>query len=101
MQFNDFKASIERWATARDIYEYSTVQAQVLKAVSELGELADATIKNDREAFIDGVGDVMVCLVNASFMRGVDMHECMQAAWDAIKDRKGHMIAGGAFVKDE
>lgn len=101
MKFDDFRASVERWATARGIYEHSTVQAQVLKAVSEMGELADATIKGDRAAFIDGVGDVLTCLINAAFMRGVDMDECMGAAWDAIKDRKGHMTAGGAFVKEE
>lgn len=29
------------------------------------------------------------------------LEECWQAAWDAIKDRKGHMNEQGVFVKEE
>lgn len=101
MNFEEFKKNVETWASERGIYEHSTVQAQVLKAVSEMGELADATIKSQRAEFVDAVGDVVVCLVNAAYMRGVDFEECLAKAWDAIKDRKGRMVAGGAFVKDE
>lgn len=32
---------------------------------------------------------------------GLDIGQCMQAAWDEIKDRKGRMSEGGVFVKDE
>lgn len=91
---------IENWAEARGIYTHSTAQAQLLKAVSEMGELADAEIKNDRDARIDAVGDVLVCLTNYCAMRGLSMHVCLASAWDQIKDRKGHMVPGGAFVKD-
>jgi NTP pyrophosphatase (non-canonical NTP hydrolase) len=31
-----------------------------MKTVSELGELADATLKSDRAGIVDGVGDVIV-----------------------------------------
>lgn len=31
--------------------------------------------------------------------RGIYEHST--AAWDEIKDRKGHMVPGGAFVKEE
>ena len=30
----------------------------------------------------------------------LDFMECCAAAWNQIKDRKGRMVAGGAFVKD-
>lgn len=99
METLSFESRVRQWAGDRGIYEHSNIQAQVLKAVSEMGELADATIKSDRDAFVDAVGDVMVCLVNACFMRGVDIGECQEAAWNQIKDRKGHMVPGGAFVK--
>src|SRR5699024_9890193 len=59
------------WAEERGIYEHSTPEAQLLKALSELGELADAVIKNDREALIDAIGDVAVCMVNYAKMAGV------------------------------
>ncbi|MFW8567009.1 MazG-like family protein [Orrella sp. 11846] len=98
--FTHFVRLVQQWAQERGIYEHSTPQAQVLKAVSEMGELADATIKGDRDDFIDSVGDVIVCLINACFVRGVEISECTEAAWDAIKGRKGYMTAGGAFVKE-
>lgn len=91
---------VTHWAAERGIYAHSTVQAQVLKAVSEMGELADATIKGQRDEFRDAVGDVMVCLANAAHMSGMDLTECLAAAWDDIKDRKGRMVPGGAFVKE-
>jgi NTP pyrophosphatase (non-canonical NTP hydrolase) len=64
MKFEDFKTNVQQWATERGIYEHSTATAQALKAVSEVGELADAVIKNDSDALIDAIGDVAVCLVN-------------------------------------
>ena len=49
------------------LYEHgaSTEQAQLLKALSEVGELADSILKNDREQARDDIGDILVCLVNA------------------------------------
>lgn len=32
---------------------------------------------------------------------GLTFEECCDAAWNEIKDRKGRMVAGGAFVKEE
>jgi hypothetical protein len=33
-------------------------------------------------------------------MSGLDINECCESAWIEIKDRKGRMVAGGAFVKE-
>ena len=96
----DIEQKVIQWATERQIYEHSTIQAQVLKAVSEMGELADASIKADRDALIDAIGDVMVCLTNVAFMSGTDLTECFNRAWDEIKDRRGRVVPGGAFVKE-
>lgn len=98
---NEIEQKVIAWATERGIYAHSTLQAQVLKAVSEVGELADATIKGDRSAFVDAIGDILVCLTNAAHMNGVDLTECFGAAWNEIKDRKGFLSPNGAFVKDE
>ena len=99
--FDEFQANVEHWADARGIYEHSTLQAQVLKAVSEMGELADAAIKGDGAALEDAIGDVVVCLINTAFLAQVNMNECFARAWNEIKDRKGRMVAGGAFVKED
>ena len=163
MTFEQFKTNVEQWQADRGIYEHSTALAQALKAVSEVGELADAVIKGDRDALKDSIGDVMVCLVGVAKMTGCDVEvrpliekdvpknnqalaalaayyvsdlasdlgvyerksffedalddsiihlslvakssgltllECCEAAWNEIKDRKGKMVAGGAFVKE-
>lgn len=73
MTFEQFKTNVENWQKARGIYAHSTPLAQSLKAVSEVGELADAVIKGDREALKDSIGDVMVCLVGVAKMTGCDI----------------------------
>ncbi len=100
MTFEQFTQNIRQWATERGIYEHSTVQAQALKAVSEMGELADAVIKNDRAALLDSLGDVIVCLQNVAHMSGLDLEVCCESAWNEIKDRKGRLSPSGAFIKE-
>lgn len=90
-----------RWAEARRIIPNSTPETQLLKAVSELGELADATIKKDRPKIADGVGDVMVCLINYCALQDLDLVECLELAYNEIKDRKGTLLPSGVFVKEE
>jgi len=46
---NDLVELISQWAEDRGIYDHSTSNAQLLKAMSEMGELADAEIKNNHE----------------------------------------------------
>lgn len=70
LTWDEFVSNVEGWAEARGIYEHSTPEAQLLKGLSELGEVADAIIKNDRDALEDGIGDVATCLVNYAVMRG-------------------------------
>lgn len=160
MTFDEFKRNVQQWAQERGIYEHSTPEAQLLKALSELGELADAVIKNDIEGIKDGVGDVAVCMVNYARMEGIlfylprnakdvqsdsdealsrygiailageiskaiigartcntrramksllhiagayglDFTACCTQAWNEIKNRKGTVSKGGAFVKEE
>ena len=91
---------IIQWAEQRKIIPNSSPETQLLKAVSELGELADATIKKERDKIIDGVGDVMVCLVNYCALQDIDLVTCMKIAYDEIKHRKGTLMPNGVFVKE-
>jgi NTP pyrophosphatase (non-canonical NTP hydrolase) len=100
MSFSMVEMDIIRWSEARKIIPNSTPDTQLLKAMSELGELADATIKKDREGIIDGVGDVMVCLVNYCALQDVDLVKCMESAYEEIKHRKGTLMPNGVFVKE-
>jgi len=97
--YAEIELKIIQWAEARKIIPNSTPATQLLKAMSELGELADATIKNDRLGIMDGVGDVMVCLVNYCALQDIDLVTCMDIAYDEIKHRKGTLLENGVFVK--
>ncbi len=47
------------------LYENTTEEKQILKFYTELGEYADAVLRDDRDAIIDAIGDMAVCLINA------------------------------------
>lgn len=100
MSYAQVEMDIVLWAEARKIIPNSTPATQLLKCMSELGELADATIKVDKVKVIDGVGDVMVCLVNYCALQDIDLVSCMKYAYREIKDRKGTLLPNGVFVKE-
>lgn len=98
--YRDVESNIIRWAEARRIIPNAKPYTQLLKAVSEMGELADAELKNDSAARVDAVGDVMVCLINYCALRDIDIVQCMAHAYAQIKDRKGTTLPDGTFVKE-
>lgn len=100
MSYADYEMRIVQWAEARRIIPNSTPATQLLKCMSELGELADATIKGDRLEVMDAVGDVMVCLINYCALQDINLVDCMSNAYEEIKDRKGTLLPNGVFVKE-
>jgi NTP pyrophosphatase (non-canonical NTP hydrolase) len=99
MSYAAIEMKIIQWSEARKIIPNSTPDVQLLKAMSEMGELADATIKNDKEAIVDSVGDVMVCLINYCALQDIHLVDCMEIAYDQIKNRKGTLLPNGVFQK--
>jgi NTP pyrophosphatase (non-canonical NTP hydrolase) len=97
---HDLINKVESWARDRQIIPNSTPQAQLMKTVSELGELADATLKSDREGIVDGVGDVLVTLIIYAALQGVSIEDCLASAYGEIKDRRGTLTPDGIFVKE-
>lgn len=98
---DDLIWKVKEWAAARKIVPNSTPMAQLMKTVSELGELADATLKRDADGIKDGVGDVLVTLIIYAQLQGLSLCECLSHAYDVIKDRKGTLTPEGIFVKEE
>ncbi len=90
---------IRRWAVARNLIQGSTVVKQFTKLEEEITELADSIANDDRAEFIDAIGDCIVVLTIMAAQKGVNVEECIDAAWQQIKDRKGKMV-DGIFVKD-
>ena len=100
MSYAAIEMKIIQWSEARRIIPNSTPDVQLLKAVSEIGELADATIKDDKEAIVDAVGDVMVCLINYCALQDINLVNCMEVAYDQIKNRRGTLLPNGVFQKE-
>ena len=100
MTYAAVEMKIIQWAEQRKIIPNSTPEVQLLKAVSEMGELADATIKHDKEAIVDSVGDVMVCLINYCALQDINLLDCMEIAYDQIKKRRGILFPNGVFHQD-
>lgn len=100
MTWNMVELDVIRWSEKRGIIENSDSKTQLLKAVSEMGELADAIIKRDIDGIVDGLGDVLVCLINVAAIEDLDLTRCLEHAYDQIKDRKGFLNSDGVFVKE-
>ena len=89
---------IKQWHIDRNLIDGSTQKDQVMKLIQEVGELSDSGCK--QQDIRDDVGDIMVILINIVERAGISLDECLDVAYDDIKDRKGKMV-DGIFVKDE
>lgn len=100
MTFEELNWKVVHWAMDRKIIPNATPVSQLLKAVSEIGELCDAEGKKDADAIADAVGDITVCLLNYCALRGINFVDCLSKAYNEIKDRKGTLMPDGTFVKE-
>jgi len=85
------------WHLARNLIHGSTDKDQVLKLIQEVGELSDSICK--QQSPIDDIGDIMVVLLNIAVRNNLSLTDCLNHAYNDIKDRKGQMI-DGIFVKE-
>jgi len=58
-------------------------------------------LANDISDGFDAIGDVYVTLVMLAGTSGLSIEECVEHAWNQIKDRKGYLRSDGIFVKEE
>ena len=100
MSWNITELNVIRWSETRGIIPNSTSLAQYKKAQEEMNELQTAIIDRDRAGIIDGVGDVLVCLINVCALEDVSMTQCLEAAYQEIKDRRGTLGKDGIFRKE-
>lgn len=104
------------WARNRGIPQNSTPVAQARKTLEEAGELVEAAAKLDAYRELSGgddvfrdcitsdlrdaYGDVLVTLIVGAETAGIGLMECLEQAYNEIKDRKGHLRPDGVFVKE-
>ncbi len=100
MKFNELSEKVLNWARDRDILINSSAIAQLTKTEEEVAELREAIDNNDMDKMVDGYGDVLVTMIIGAEIAGFDLVDCLQVAYDEIKDRKGHLNEDGIFVKE-
>lgn len=100
MNYEELEQLILQWSEARGIIANGKAVSQLLKSISEIGELADAHAKNQPEEVKDAVGDIIVCLINYCALSNISLLECLRGAYDTIKDRRGYLNPEGIFVKE-
>lgn len=88
---------IKDWHHARNLIEGASDKDQVCKLIQEVGELSDNVCK--KRDIRDDIGDCIVVLINIAERNNVSLTECLEKAYNDIKDRKGRMV-DGIFVKE-
>lgn len=99
--FADIENKIEVWGYDRGIIQNGKPMGQAIKTGSEFIELLDAINLNDREAIIDGIGDIGVTLLMQCAIQKISFTECLEAAYAQIQFRKGFLRPDGVFVRDK
>jgi len=85
-----------QWHHDRNLIDGSTDAAQHTKLVEEVKELETNILLSQPVA--DDIGDILVVLINIATRNNLSLSECLQVAYNDIKDRKGKMV-NGIFVK--
>ena len=97
LSLEDFEHLIGQWHSDRNLIDGSDDKSQFCKLSQECGELSDNICKG--KDIRDDIGDIIVVLINIAKRNGLTLNECMQTAYDDIKDRTGQMV-DGVFVKE-
>jgi len=122
---NEFQ-SIRDWAEQRNLYIKGDTKTQFVKLLEEVGELGSSILKGDGKEFKDAIGDIVVVLTNLTELANKDVflqkhyedvvgdggtreliftegeitiEECINTAFNVIKNRKGKM-ENGTFKKE-
>lgn len=98
MNLNKLTSDIEQWAKDRNL-DTADPNKQLLKLGEEFGELCQGQAKGKRDQVKDSIGDMYVVMTILSMQLGIDIRDCIDMAYDEIKDRKGQLV-DGVFVKE-
>lgn len=95
---NDLTVRIYNWFEEKDLHDPIM---QFAKLNEEVGEVAHELTrgKYNTTEMKDSLGDVFVTLVGMTHHLDLDLSECINMAYQEIKDRTGKVV-DGSFVKD-
>lgn len=89
---------VERWSKEKNLHR-GNPDRQALKFYEETGEVGAALSRNKLDDLKDGIGDTVVTLIILAQQHGWSLQECLQYAYDEIKDRRGE-TRNGTFIKE-
>ena len=121
MKYEELSKLVIEWGESKGILDSSTALRQLDKTQEELDETREALKKlnnfdyqrdfmedlgmppeNEEDILAevkDGIGDMLVTIVLFAKMVELDTTDCLNAAYDVIKQRTCKMVVG-QFVKD-
>ncbi|EGP1921947.1 hypothetical protein HGQ52_001865 [Enterococcus faecium] len=88
---------VEQWAKDKGL-DQADSSKQMLKTIEEIGEVAASLARKDEHGLRDGIGDVVVTWIILAMQNDMDLYECLNQAYNEIKERTGKMV-DGVFVK--
>ena len=95
---DDLIDKVKQWHHDRNLIEGSTDLQQFNgKLLEEVKELETNILLS--QPIADDIGDILVVLINIATRNNLSLSECLQIAYDDIKDRKGKMV-DGVFIKE-
>lgn len=96
---NELIKKVEEWSKDKELDNNDSAM-QYLKVAEETGEIAAALARNDKDELRDAIGDTVVTLIILAQQNDMNLYECLNCAYNVIKDRKGKTI-DGVFIKNE
>lgn len=115
MNYQELEKLVLEWAKEKGILDKATPLAQAKKTLEEVNELFESCFAQDdgEETFInhkgkevntkeeikDALGDILVTIIIGAELQGLKLEDCLESAYNVIKNRSGKMI-NGQFVKD-
>tara|TARA_B100000214_G_C23844940_1_gene570608 strand:- start:257 stop:550 length:294 start_codon:yes stop_codon:yes gene_type:complete len=96
---DDLIYNVKMWAEEKNLLKKENSHAQMLKVLEEVGETAGAILKNKNQETIDGIGDSFVTLIILCYQLELEPKDCLEAAWNEIKNRKGKTV-NGTFIRE-
>ena len=93
------ETKVLQWAKDRQIFAKATPYKQALKTLEECGELLHSIGQYNEAEIKDAIGDIIVTLIIQAEMQGTTIEECLESAYDVIKNRSGK-TANRTFIKD-
>jgi len=97
---NNLIKQVEQWSIDKGLDKGNSF-TQYAKSSEEMGEVAAALCRNDINELRDGIGDVIVTLVILAQQNNMTLYECLEQAYEEIKDRTGVMSKDGSFIKEQ